>query len=70
MSMLLRLVEIAKNKYNSNTFDIDNYDNRLKGYNNDTRGIDVWTATEIRKLLIECKKMIADGMENTFKQLA
>lgn len=47
--MLLIILELAKkDRYNSTTLDLDKYEQGLKGYGKDTRGIDTWTATELR----------------------
>lgn len=55
--MLLILFELAKKDiYNDNILDLDKYEEGLNGYGKDTRGIDVWAATEMREFPIECKK--------------
>jgi len=68
--MLLIVLELAKkDTYNCNTLDLDTYEEGLKGYGKDTRGIDTWTATELRELPIECKKLMAAAMEKSVHQV-
>jgi len=69
--MLLIILDIAKkDTYNCNTLDLDTYEEGLKGYAKDTRGIDSWTATELRELPVERKKLMAAAMEKVFTKLA
>jgi len=70
-NLLMRILQLAKaDRDIDNTLDVEKYDNSTKGYPKDTRGGDVWTCTDLKRLPIEGKKLMAEGMEMPPKKLA
>ena len=51
-----------------NTFDKDDYYIGLKGYKNDTRGVDSWTATSLKQLPTQGKVLLAIAFDGTYKK--
>ena len=52
------------------SYTVEDYNDGLKGYKKNTKGIDKWTATELRELPIEGKTLLAAATELSWKKLA
>jgi len=68
-NMLHTIVDMAKRDTEiDNTYNIEKYDQGLKGYPDKSRGIDTWAPSELRALPTEGKTLMADAMEKHLKR--
>lgn len=68
-NMFQTILNLAKRDTGiDNSFDVDKYDRGVNVYKKDTRGIGVWTSTDLSSLPPEGKTRMSDAMEKTFQK--